>query len=523
MSRWLSFGYGLVLLSFVVYVSTVFALPQVRNPRYCCEQSSIAAAISNVTYGARLGTLFSGVFDYLVDRADKPLEDALQEAKTPGIGLPASPPGELFNTTRDGNGVGYPLAATIAFGLFGLHSWALTLFMLVLMGFSAVVFLWRFPGPSSAAVVTLYFATLTVMLFTPLVWDPVIAQQIAVAGIRYFSLVTVLPFFHLILEILEQSPRHSETAKRNATLLGFQTGILVLSVLVRGSALPLVGAIVLVALVVGCRGWRHQDTRASLLGKIKVMGLVSMGFLATVVLLVPKNYVKQGRFGTVIWQRVTESLGVNPAWPFPGANEMFDCRKYVPGGLDPGTSDNNGTCIWIDYITKHGIPIETIADKTFGSTYEVALREAFFKLAARYPREVLKTFVYYKPLLIMRAIGRSLQFNFTGDQSKAMYADRFTVSPYSPLSIALLLLSLIVVLVFFSVENIRMRDLRLVAGITVLGALFAVPAYLAAWAMVHTSADLLLYCLMSAGLACGAGVVFIRSRLLRLASTNAEA
>src|SRR5207253_803746 len=122
---------------------------------------------------------------------------------------------------------------------------------------------------------------------------------------------------------------------------------------------------------------------------------VGMSFLALIAVLVPPNYLTEGRFGTVIWQRVTESLGVNPAWPFPGANDMFDCRKQVPGGLESGASDNNGGCIWFDYIAKHNIPLETINDKTFGTLYERALREAFFKLAARYPKEVVETFVYY--------------------------------------------------------------------------------------------------------------------------------
>ncbi len=39
---------ALAALTFVIYGCTIFSLPQVRDARYCCEQSSFAAAVSNV-------------------------------------------------------------------------------------------------------------------------------------------------------------------------------------------------------------------------------------------------------------------------------------------------------------------------------------------------------------------------------------------------------------------------------------------------------------------------------------------
>jgi hypothetical protein len=115
-SRRVLLGVALAVLSFMVYAGTVFVLPQVRDARYCCEQSSVAAAISNAIYRAPLGTLYSGVFDYFIERFSEPLEQALEEAQVPGVGLAATPAGELFKTTRDGNGVGYVLVATAHFG-----------------------------------------------------------------------------------------------------------------------------------------------------------------------------------------------------------------------------------------------------------------------------------------------------------------------------------------------------------------------------------------------------------------------
>ncbi len=240
---------ALALLAFVIYACTVFTLPHVRNSLACCEQSGAAAAISNIMYGTPLGSLYSGTFSYLIERIDEPFSQTLEQAQIPGAGLPATPSGALYTTTRDGNGVGYPLVATAAFRLFGIHAWALQLTMLLLMALSAAALLWRFHSAAFAGVVTLYFTALTVMLFTSLVWDPQSAIQIPVGGVRYFSLVGVLPLFHILLTLLDPRPSQRETATRDAVLLALQAAIFILTVLVRGSTLPQVAGIALVGMV----------------------------------------------------------------------------------------------------------------------------------------------------------------------------------------------------------------------------------------------------------------------------------
>src|SRR5580704_17946228 len=105
------FAVAPALLAFAIYACAVFTLPQVRNSLACCESSGIAAAISNIKYGTPLGSLYSGVFSYFDDRIQEPLSLALQQAQRPETGLPATPPGALYATTRDGNGVGYALIA----------------------------------------------------------------------------------------------------------------------------------------------------------------------------------------------------------------------------------------------------------------------------------------------------------------------------------------------------------------------------------------------------------------------------
>ena len=350
--RGASFSSALAALLFLVYACTIFTLPQVRHARYCCEQSSVAAAVSNIMYQAPLGSLYSEVLDFFVDHIDEPLEQTLHEVRTSDLGQPASPLGELYLTTRDGNGVGYPLLATAAFRLFGLHAWALIFAMLMLMSLSAVAFLWRFRSAVFSGVVILYFTSLTVMLFTPLVWDPSYAVNVTVGGIRYFSLVSVLPTFHILLTLLDSRTMEAGDRARNAALLGAQTAILVLVILVRGSALPLIGAFALVWVVLVWRRRHDRDALRALLSNAAVIGITSFGLLLVIAAAVPRNYLTEGRFGTVIWMRVTDSLGVNPAFPFPGINEILMAGQTTPKASS-GTPDGNAECILFDYMVKH--------------------------------------------------------------------------------------------------------------------------------------------------------------------------
>lgn len=330
-------------------------------------------------YGTPLGSLYSGTFSYFDDRIDVPLSQTLEQAQIPGAGLPATPSGTLYATTRDGNGIGYPLVATTAFRLFGIHAWALQLTMLLLMALSAAAFQWRFHSAAFAGVVTLYFTALTVMLFTGLVWEPRWEGEIAVGGVRYFSLVSVLPLFHILLTLVDSRPSRRQTATRDAALLALQTAIFVLTVLVRGSTLPQVAGLALVCIALAWKYRRKTERLRALLGKLAVIGLASVASLSAIAVAVPRDYLTEGRFGPTIWERVTQGLGTNPAWPFAGVNDMFDCKEFMPQGLQHGMLDENGHCIWFDYVLKHHIPIETAGDKVLGSSYETAMRKAFFK------------------------------------------------------------------------------------------------------------------------------------------------
>jgi hypothetical protein len=361
--------------------------------------------------------------------------------------------------------------------------------------------------------VTLYFTALTVMLFTSVVWEPRWAIQIAVGGVRYFSLVSVLPLFHILLTLLDPRPSRRETATRDAVLLALQAAILLLTVLVRGSTLPQVAGIALVCLVLAWKHRRKTERLWALFGKLAVIGLAGVACLSAIAAAVPRDYLTEGRFGPSIWERVTQGLGMNPAWPYPGVTDMFDCKAFMPEGLQTGMLDQNGHCIWFAYVVKHHIPIETAADKVLDGNYETAMREAFFTIAARYPADVLKTFVYYKPRYIVWSIRKSMSFNFGGDQSRAKDPAGPPVVPYPPLAIGLLFVSLVVALVHFGIGEVSTAELSRIMRVTLLLAAFTLPTYFAVWASPPVAADLLLYCLFGLGLAAGAMLVAVRSAL----------
>src|SRR5215469_2122885 len=81
---------ALVMLSFVFYGAVLFSVPQIHDAAFNDERSSLAAAVSNVIYGARIGSVYSGVLDEFLLHFDHPLREALD-----GIVFGQTPPGFL--------------------------------------------------------------------------------------------------------------------------------------------------------------------------------------------------------------------------------------------------------------------------------------------------------------------------------------------------------------------------------------------------------------------------------------------
>jgi hypothetical protein len=95
--------------------------------------------------------------------------------------------------------------------------------------------------------------------------------------------------------------------------------------------------------------------------------------------------------------------------------------------MQDGNKDHISQCIWVDYAIRHDVSDREINTGIYGGQYEAVMRGAFIDIARRYPGEVLKTFLYYKPRLILSSLGLVL---------------RTKMSVFPPLTIGLLVAAL---------------------------------------------------------------------------------
>lgn len=486
------FSLGMVLASFLIYAAAALLVHREQRNDFIQERSSMAAAVSQVVYHARLGSVYSGVLAQLL-QFTTPLDETLARM------TPQAPPGTLQGATADGNGIGYIVVSTVSMRLFGLHTSSMVLAMLALMGLSALAFVSRFPD-ERAVVVILYFTSLTVMLFTPLVWNAFYAHNISVGGIRYFSLVAILPGFHLLLEGIDPRRLGPRLSTWPILAMAAQVVLLLLAVLVRNSAAMTIGAIAVACVVTAWsrRGERGAATR--ILGKAGWMTVVGALFVGVLMVSASRTYLDQGRFTETVWHRIFVSLGLSPQWPFGDLRSVYDCTAYIPEGLVNGPEDRNGHCILWVYAAKHHIPTDVVVTMVYGRGYDDALREAFFNILWRYPRETLSTFFLIKPRYVAWSIGESMNFTLVG----------------APPGLILLLIASLGSLLLFSLVPSpisRLSSHRLVAGVTLLFAACTIPPYIMVWAMPYTSGDLLLCCFIGMGLAVTAATAGVRGLL----------
>jgi hypothetical protein len=372
------------------------------------------------------------------------------------------------------------------------------LVMLLLMSISALAFLMRY-GDARASIVLVHFTSLTLMAFTPLVWSEFYSIQIPIGGIRYFSLLAILPAFHLLLDCVEAANVDARWDARVIALAGVQVVALVLAILVRNSAMPMLAALMVGAALAA---WFNRGIPGGARRILRISGyfvIIGVAFVSILMLSVSKGYLREGRFTETVWHRIFVSVGLNPAWPFGNLREIYDCRSQIPEGLVPGPEDRNGHCILWLYAAKHDIPPGTVPTLTYGRQYDAAVREAFFEILRLYPGDVLKTFFYIKPTYIVWSIGTSLDFK---------------LSEHSVLNglLATALANLLLFAIFAA--PIPSSSTKLHIGIAGLFAASSIIPYIAVWAMPHTSADLLLCCMVIIGFATVAVVQKIHGLLL---------
>ena len=482
----------LAIVSFLIYGSAVLALGQDRTTAFIAERFPIASAVSTVVYGAPLGTMYSGVSARICD-PNTPLETALNETAggdiVPGV--------VLADGGAEGSGIGYYLIATCALFLFGPHTISPILAMLLLMGVASAVLLGRF-GHTAAVAVLLYFAGLTLLLFTPLVYTPTVATEVPIGGIRYFCVVGILPAFYLAFEFLDARESGQAAGWWRFCSLALQVVILVLAILTRTSNAALLGIVGLIGLWSLWRDRRDRSQRWHQLANAAIIVGVTGLFFALIVALLPPHYLKDGRFTGATWHRAFVGLGDNPEWPFGNLREIYKCDfEDNTGGirleLKPGVLDSNGGCIWKHYAHMHNNP------RFEWGVYEPVVREAFLRVIRNYPHQVLETYLYYKSQILFVEITVAIH-------------PAFVVSGYTPLLRGLFVGTLGILIAFLLLPQTTdspNKAFRLVMIILLFG-LSAFPGYYIAWPGTAQTFDLKLYTLFLIGAVLYAVVEWIR-------------
>jgi hypothetical protein len=472
----------LAIASFTIYACAVLALHQHRTAMFVPEREAFAAAVSTAVFGAPLGTMYSGIMVRIRD-PNTPLETALNQT----IGGEVAPGVVIPEGGKDGNGIGYLVLTTGAMFIFGASTAAPILAMLALMAVSGAALLWRF-GARAAVVILLYFVALTLLLFSPAVWEPRVASEVPIGGIRYFCVVGTLPAFHLAAEFLDVGdPRRGSSWRRVSTLF-VQTAILVLAVLTRTSNAGLVAALALLWLYRLLSRRQNSSGVPRHLASGAFVAVTAGALFGLVVLLLPPQSFSEGRITGMAWHRAFISLGLNPSWPFGNLREIYNCDyAEVPGlRLDPGILDANGGCIWIHYAHAHGIQAYPVQP----APIEAAEREAFFNVARLYPRQVWETYFHYKSSMLAAEVENAIH-------------PKFSLAKYSLLLRGLFIAAFAVLLAFVVIPTAApdpdpVRSLPFTRIALIFG-LSAFPGYYIAWPGTSQTFDLKLYTLLVFG------------------------
>jgi hypothetical protein len=389
---------ALALASFLIYAAAALLVYHDRTSQYAVERSSLAAAVSTIVYDAPVGAVYSGVLAELLKDFDHPLQPMLAR-----LAQGDTPLGNLVLTNGDGNGIGYPVFATVALELFGIRLEALGYGFLCLVGLSAAAFILRYRD-GRLLFAPLVFLTFTVMLFTPVASTQGVLNQAFFGGIRYFSLAAILPALHLLLELGDPQQPSRRRFAADLALASVQLFVLFVAILVRGSpGYNLIG-IAVICLALLFRRRRDRDAVRSLMRKAGSILLIGAAMASVIYLWVPASYNETGRITGIVWHRVIVSLTLNPAWPFGDLQTTYRCRQYLPDGLAEVAVDQTGHCLWISYAVDHNMSEQQLIEGVYDGEYESVMRHDFVYILENYPEEVFNTFFKIKPVAILKSI-----------------------------------------------------------------------------------------------------------------------
>jgi hypothetical protein len=486
----------LAMASFAIYAAAALLVYQDRPSQHYIERYCLAAAVSSAVYGAPVGAIYSGVLAALIDDTKAPIE-----ARLAALARGDTPRGQLEPANHDGQGIGYNAAATVFVWLFGVRFEALEYGFLSLVGLSTLAFSLRYRD-ARLCLAPLAFLALTIMLFTPLSRDQTILDQAPFAGVRYFSLAAILPTLHLLLELADPRQPSRRGYGANLALAAIQLFVLFVAILVRGSP-----AYNLIGLVVTCLFLffhRRRDGAAVLRLAFKAGSLLLIGatMASMIYLWIPASYKDSGRIGGVVWHRALISLQVNPAWPFGRLSATYRCEQYLPQGLAGVSGDQIGHCFWIAYAIEHGLSSGRLVDEVYDGKYESVMRSDLIAIFRKYPKEVLATFLIYKPLLTLAAIKTASAISIGGI---SYWLILFPISE-----------SVIVLLFWKAVAAHGARSIigALAAPAAVLTILAFLPPFVA-WGAIYTVWDNVFYLFFDAAILIGALLFLMKPSRLR--------
>ena len=390
----------------LVYLAAVLISHPYTSSDYNIETADcLPAALSHLEYHAPWGEMNPVLLqDFLkTSSGQASIGSAFAAVHNPSV---VSAPPASYKLELDGNGVGCLVFASVMLKVMGFGPYVFTYGFLLLVVLSAVAFLLRFRD-SRALMMTVVFGALTILLLTPLSTSTWGLDQAPLGGFRYFVAAATLPALHIYFETTDRTSRIGRTRYLDLTFLGLQTLLLAVVIMVRSEA----SALVLGLLIVwGVRLWRGRHDRPRLrqtFTKVAVVLLVASVYaVALTGWFVNTPLRKYPILGTV-GHRSVISLGANPYWPFPGIRQMYPCQEAIPAGIVPGIVDQNGACIWASYELAHGKSLDAFytPNNLYDDEYEVIVLGAFFHIVRKDPVDVLVTYLFYKPKLIVDVAG----------------------------------------------------------------------------------------------------------------------
>jgi hypothetical protein len=470
---------AIAIASFVIYAWAVVLVETTHPPNAWSVEADaeIPAALSYAVYGSPLMVTMKSVLDRFhrisplfgnQGGADG-IDQAVQETAQGSI------PGSIeLELPLSGNGIAYPIFASVAMAAFGARIASLYFGFLLIMAASNVFFLLRFQD-SRAVLVPIVFTALTVMLATPLVTDKFVASQIPIGGIRYFSIAGMLPLIHLWYEFGDGSQITRYRHWYHLVLLALQTVILSFVMLARVSFIAIVAQL---ALLLAIQTWwlRSEQSRRSSM-TLAFAAAVSLTFIIGLKSSLPDFAQTQSLSGS-LWDRAFIGLTFHPAWPFPGLREKYDCTYAIPKGLSQSISrDQNAHCVWMSQPTNRLRPPSVVEAQVHSAEYEEVLRDAFIYIVYTYPRQVIALMIKYRPLMVLSTLRDGMQV----DWANTSIALR---------SLIMLQAGLYLLLVWSGIRG-GAPQVPPSACFTFVLASFALPTLLIAWSRLWTSLELI--------------------------------